>query len=276
LNFGPRRWGRIIGCSLLLAAMVLAREGSPTLAAAATPLEDLHYRVQVLIWPDAARVRLTLKRLGPGRFVAEAVGKPRGFIKLLTGERRERLQTVMVWRRQRLQPLVYREESWRPGRRSLKEYRFLYDQGRLEMWRRVNRGKPVKKWQTALRQPVYDPLTAIYNCRLKLMGPTREGETVTIPGIPYPHPEALEVRLGALTKNGRQAMVTLTSSVFKDSQGTVFGWLDKRLTPLRVRTTVSGLTVRAQLMPQSIIMPPVLPGVPRPKPPPPTGKTSAQ
>jgi hypothetical protein len=269
LTPGLRRWGRIIGFSLLLAVVVLAREGNSTSAAATAPLEDLHYRVKVLIWPDAVRVRVTLKRLGPGKFVAEAVGEPRGLIKLLTGDRRERLQTVMVWRGHRLQPSVYREESWRQGRRSLKEYRFHYDQGRLEMWQRVNNGKPVKKWQTALEQPVYDPLSAVYNCRLQLMGPTRAGETVTIRGIPYPRPEALEVSLGPMTKTGRQAMVTMTSSVFKESRGAVFGWLDKRMVPLRVRTTVSGLNVQARLMPRSVVMPPVLPGVSRPGTPPP-------
>ena len=62
---------------------------------------------------DAARVKLTLKRLGPGRFTAEITGEPQGLIKLLSGGQRERLQTEMVWRHQRLLPLIYREESWR-------------------------------------------------------------------------------------------------------------------------------------------------------------------
>ena len=48
-----------------------------------------------------------------------------------------------------------------------------------------------------------------------LSGPTREGETSTIQGIPYPQPEAMEVRLGAETDDGRQVMVSLINPVFR-------------------------------------------------------------
>jgi len=120
-------------------------------AAAATDLlEDLRYQVAVLAWQDAAQVRITLKRLGSGRFAAEATGETQGFIKLLSGGYRERLQTEMVWRDHRLLPLVYREESWRRGKRRLKEYRFDYSQGRVELWE-WHKGKGLsKKWQTDL------------------------------------------------------------------------------------------------------------------------------
>ena len=36
---------------------------------------------------------------------------------------------------------------------------------------------------------------------MKILRPTREGETSTIQGIPYPQPEALEVRLGPETES---------------------------------------------------------------------------
>ena len=214
-------------------------------------------------YKDAARVKITLNRLGPGRFTAEITGEPQGLIKLLSGGQRERLQTEMVWRHQRLLPLIYREESWRGKKRRFKEYRFDYSQGRLELWE-WHEGKGLtKKWQTDLSSQVYDPLSAFYNIRLGILGPTREGETGTIPGIPYPRPEAMEVRLGATTQAGLKAMVSLINPVFPDSRGEVFAYVDKQMVPHQAWTTVSGITIRARLLPESVIMAPGLPGINR-------------
>ena len=119
-------------------------------------------------------------------------------------------------------------------------------------------GKPTSSNQ------VYDPLSAFYNCRLGVIGPTREGEVSTIPGIPYPRPEGMEVRLGAESQDGRQVMVSLINPVFEDSRGVVFGYLDKQLVPHQVWTTVSGITIRGFLLPESVIMAPGLPGLKAP------------
>ena len=74
-----------------------------------------------------------MNRLGPGHFTA-ITRRPRGLIKLLSGEQRKPLQTEMVWRNHRLLPLIYREESLRGTNRRFKEYRFDYSRGRLELW----------------------------------------------------------------------------------------------------------------------------------------------
>jgi hypothetical protein len=234
--------------------------------AAPTLLEELHYRLVVLVWQDAARVRITLNRLGPGRFVAEIIGEPQGFFKTLSGGQRERLQTEMVWRNHRLLPLIYREESVHRGKRRLKEYRFDYPQGRLELWQwREGKGL-MKKWQTDLSGQIYDPLSAFYNIRLGIIGPTREGETSTIQGIPYPRPEAMEVRLGSTTASGIKAMVSLVNPIFPDSRGVVFAYVDKQLVPHQAWTKVSGITIRGLLLPESVIMPPGLPELTGPGP----------
>ena len=245
---------------VLLLLIGLWLPGQPAMAAPAL-LEELRYRLVVLSIQDAARVKLTLNRLGPGRFVAEVIGEPQGLIKLLSGGQRERLQTEMVWRDNRLLPLIYREESWRGKKRRLKEYRFNYPKGRLELWE-WHEGKGLsKKWQTDLSDQVYDPLSAFYNCRLGIIGPTREGETSTIQGIPYPRPEAMEVRLGAESQDGRQVMVSLINPVFEDSRGVVLGYVDKQLVPHQAWTTVSGITIRGFLLPESVIMGPGLAGL---------------
>ena len=243
---------------LLLGAW--ASEG--TVLAAPDMLETLHYQLAVLAWQDAARLRVSLKNPGPGRYEAEAVGETRGFIKLVSGDRRERLYTEMIWRDQRLRPLVYREESWRSGKHREKEYRFDYPRNRLEMWQATDGEALAPKWQTALPEPVYDPLSAFYNCRLGILGPTREGETASIPGIPYPRPEVMEVRLGGETPQGRSAMVSLMNAVFADSRGQVFGLVDNRLVPRRAWTTVFGIKVTGVLLPDSVLLPPDLKALP--------------
>ena len=244
-------------CLALLLLMGLMLPKPPALAAPAL-LEELRYRLVVLSLQDAARVKLTLKRSGPGRFVAEVIGEPQGLIKLLSGGQRERLETEMVWRHQRLLPLIYREETWRGKKRRFKEYRFDYPQGRLELWEWHEGKGLLKKWQTDLSSQVYDPLSAFYNIRLGILKPNHAGETGTIPGIPYPRPEAMEVRLGEMTDSGIQAMVSLVNPVFPESRGEVLAYLDKQLVPYEAWTTISGINLRAHLLPESVIMPPGL------------------
>jgi hypothetical protein len=230
--------------------------------AAPALLEDLRYQMAVWVWSDAARLRVTLKNKGQSRLVAEVLGETKGFIKVMSGSHKERLQTEMVWREGRLVPLVYREESWRHGKRAFKEYRFDYPRARLVLWE-WHQGKGLlKKWETDLPEQVYDPLSAFYNCRLKILGPTREGETSTIRGIPYPQPEALEVSLGPETADGRQAMVSLVNPVFADTRGVVFALIDAQRVPHRAWTTVFGVTITGTLLPESVIMPAGMPGLP--------------
>jgi hypothetical protein len=243
---------------LALLLMLLWPPANPA-AAAPDLLEELNYRLSVLAWQDAARVRLTLKRLESGRYAAEITGEPQGIFKVMSGGQRERLETEMVWRNQRLLPLFYREESWRGKKRRFKEYRFDYAQGRIELWE-WHQGKGLtKKWQTDLSSQIYDPLSAFYNIRLGTMKPNRAGETGTIQGIPYPRPDAMEVRLGMTTDAGLKAMVSLINPIFPESRGEVFAYLDKQLVPHEAWTTVSGITLRARLQPGSVFMPPGLP-----------------
>ncbi len=255
-----RRWGAL-PCLVFLLLIFLVRPDRTALAAPVV-LEDLHYQMAVLVWPDAAHLRLTLKDQGQGRLMAEVLGETRGFIKVISGNHRERLQTEMIWRDGHLAPLVYREESWRHGKRAFKEYRFDYPRARLELWE-WHKGKGLlKKWETALSEQVYDPLSAFYNCRLKTLGPTREGETSTIPGIPYPRPEALEVRLGPESADGRQAMVSLVNPIFEGTRGVVFAVINAQRVPQRAWTTVLGVTINGALMPGGVTMPAGLPGLP--------------
>jgi hypothetical protein len=257
-------WGAL-PCLVLLLLIHLVRPDRTALAAP-TVLEDLRYQMTVLVWPDAAQLRVTLKDQGRGRLMAEVWGETRGFIKVISGNHKERLQTEMVWREGHLVPLIYREESWRRGKRAFKEYRFDYPRARLELWE-WHKGKGLlKKWETALSEQVYDPLSAFYNCRLKILGPTREGETSTIPGIPYPQPEALEVRLGPESVDGRQAMVSLVNPVFEGTRGVVFAVVDDRRVPQRAWTTVLGVTINGALMPGGFTMPAGLPGQPASRP----------
>ena len=213
---------------------------APGLAPASVPkerlLEDLKFRVEYLLWKDVARARLTLKSLGRGHYRAELSGEPLGLLKILAGNRRDSYQTEMIIRQGKLVPLVYREESRKRGRRYLKEYRFNYEQNRLELWQLKEGHGLVSKWQTELRGPIYDPLTAFYNCRLGLMGPIKDGETFKVNGIPYPHPEEIEVRIGPKTKEGRRIMISITNKAFDKDQGVVFAYLDGGRVPKQAWT----------------------------------------
>ncbi len=214
-------------------------------------LEDLHFRVEYMVWKDVARARLTLKSLGDGRYQAEVSGEPLGMLKVLTGkDRRDSYQTEMIWRQGRLVPLVYREESRTKGRRYLKEYRFDYDQGRLELWQlKEGKGSMVRKWETGLKGPISDPLSAFYNCRLGLLGPIKEGATFKVTGIPYPKPEEIEVRIGPETESGRKIMIDINNQAFADNRGVVFAYLDGDLVPKQAWTSAKVGTISGELLP---------------------------
>ena len=56
-------------------------------------------------------------------------------------------------------------------------------------------------------------------------------------------------------------MVSLINPVFEDSRGVVFAYVDKQLVPHQAWTTVSGITIRGLLLPESVIMAPGLPAL---------------
>lgn len=195
-------------------------------------LEDLKYRADIWILTDAARARVTFTRLGKGRYRAEVAAEAQGLAKLLSGQRRDNYATEMVWRRGRLVPLVYQEESRRWGKHHLKEYRFDYQKGRLELWQ-LKEGKGlVRKWETALaKEPIFDPLSAFYNFRLGALGRPRAGESLRLKGIPYPRPEDIVIQIGPKEQQGRKVMVHLINRVFNDEGVVVFIIFDKKWVP---------------------------------------------
>jgi hypothetical protein len=231
---------RLPAVLLALLTVLAVQAWSGGLAPAAAPqgelLEDLKFQVEYLLWKEVAQAQLTLKSLGPGHYQAEITGEPLGLLKAIIGKRRDSYQTEMILRHGKLAPLVYREESRKKGHRHLKEYRFNYGQGVLELWQLKEGKGMVQKWHTALKDPVYDPLSAFYNCRLGLMGPIREGATFKVAGIPYPKPEEIEVRIGPQSAEGRKIMIAINNKAFEQDRGVIFAYLDKARVPQQAWT----------------------------------------
>jgi Protein of unknown function (DUF3108) len=241
----------VLAALAALALQVWPAAPAPAALVQGQLLEDLNFRVEFLLWKDVARARLTLTSLGPGRYQVELSGEPLGLMKTFTGQRRDSYQTEMIWRDGRLVPLVYREESRKNHKRYLKEYRFNYEKGELELWQwKEDRGVMILKWHTALNGLILDPLSAFYDYRLGLLGPVKEGETLKLEGIPYPKPEEIEVRIGPETEWGRKVMVTLNDHAFANDRGTVFAYLDAGRVPKKAWTDVLKLgTIRGELLP---------------------------
>ncbi len=251
----PRPRRRFLGLLTLGLMAALALQfwlGTPAPASVPSEqlLEDLQFRVEYVLWKDVARAQLTLKSLGAGRYQAEISGEPLGLLKVLTGQRRDSYQTEMIWREGKLMPLIYREESRKKGKRSLKEYRFDYEHGRLELWQlKEGKGVMVRKWETALKAPIHDPLSAFYNCRLGLLGPIKEGATFKVTGIPYPKPEEIEVRIGPETEAGRKIMIAINNKAFEDNRGVIFAFLDGARVPQQAWTNSKVGKISGALLP---------------------------
>ncbi len=203
-----------IGRIWLISIMVLlglapgAHAVSPAAIAAAPKVrENLEYRISLGPWSDVARVHLVFKELQPGHYLAEFSGAAQGMWKLLSRWLPERYQSEMVYRDGRLQPVVYREEFQEGGQKILKEYRFDYDHKRLTLWRQVDNGEKIKKWEVPLTGPVYDLLSLFYNVRLNALGPAPGGASLRVMMMPNPKPQELVFCIGTTTAQGQEVMV---------------------------------------------------------------------
>jgi len=198
---------------LLLFLLLLPAPRPLTVAAAPTPvtLEKLDYQVSLGPWSDVARVHLVLRELEPGRYLAEFSGAAQGMWQLLSRWLPERYQTEMLYRNGRLHPVVYREEFQEKGHKVLKEFRFDYDHSHLTLWRQVDGGEKIKKWEAPLTGPVYDLLSLFYNVRLDALGPAPGGATLRVMVLPNPKPQELVFCIGDTTDQGLKVMVNSCS-----------------------------------------------------------------
>ncbi|MBW1991470.1 MAG: DUF3108 domain-containing protein [Deltaproteobacteria bacterium] len=186
-------------------------------------LEDLRYQVDVWFLRDALRARVVLKRLGPRRYLAQARGRARGLLGVLSGHWRGMFSTEMTLVEGRFRPLLYREQCEHRNKRNLSEYRFDYANRKVELYKWDNDKKLLtKRWETELEEPMYDVLSFFYNQRLQGLSPIQAGQTLRFRGIPYPQPEEIILRIGPETPQGRKVMLTLRNPVFKEERSQVF------------------------------------------------------
>lgn len=194
---------------LLCILIVLLWPGAAIAAGDPGVLENLRYQVGLGPWNDVARANLSLKQTGPDQYQAEFSVAPQGLWAILSRWLPQRYYTEMVFRQGRLQPRVFREELQIKGEHIVKEYRFDYENGKLEYWRQVGNRPMTGQGLYPLKGAVYDPLTLFYSFRTGAMGPRASGETLRVQLIPNPEPVEMVIRFGPEAPEGRKVMVTL-------------------------------------------------------------------
>lgn len=207
-------------------------------AAAVLQPETLFYLVEAPMFKNAGRAVISLRSVGVGLYEGAIRGETSGAVALFSGHRRDHYRTTMRLSQGKLQPLLYVEESWVRHKHLYKEYRFDYEQGRLEMWRREPSGELVRKWEAELTEPFYDPISAFYNFRIGGFGELKGGETLSVSGIPYPRPERIVIHLGPQEPGNRRATVTIRQRSFDNEIGLVHVQFDDNLIPLSAWTRV--------------------------------------
>ncbi|MGQ9919742.1 MAG: DUF3108 domain-containing protein [Desulfobacca sp.] len=230
-------WCHSILVRLGLLAIILVGITLPASAAMPRP-ETLHYKVEAPLFKNAGQATIALRQIGPDLYEGEIRGETSGAVALFSGHRRDRYRTTMRFSQGKLQPVLYVEESWVGKKHHYKEYRFDYDQRRLEMWRLEQNGDLVRKWEHELTAPLYDPISAFYNFRGGGFGELRGGETLSIAGIPYPQPETITVHLGLQEPGDRRATVTIRQRAFENETGLVHLRFDDDWVPLAAWTRV--------------------------------------
>jgi hypothetical protein len=231
--------------ALVILALPLS-EPAPAAAPAPSPaapvgkvLEELNYRVDIWIWQDALKAKMVFQEVAPGRYRAELNGYSQGLLSLITGDWRGSLSTEMVYSQGKLLPLVYREISSKRGKKRVMEYRFDYAQNKVELWKSDKDQKMVKRWETTLKENMYDPLTFFYSRRLtgNPLG-AKGGETMKFQGIPYPKPEEIVLRVGTKTTKGRKIMLEMGDKIFKGERSQIYAYLDNDGVPTKAWTKV--------------------------------------
>jgi hypothetical protein len=231
--------------ALVILALPLS-EPAPAAAPAPSPaapvgkvLEELNYRVDIWIWQDALKAKMVFQEVAPGRYRAELNGYSQGLLSLITGDWRGSLSTEMVYSQGKLRPLVYREISSKRGKKRVMEYRFDYAQNKVELWKSDKDQKMVKRWETTLKENMYDPLTFFYSRRLtgNPLG-AKGGETMKFQGIPYPKPEEIVLRVGTKTTKGRKIMLEMGDKIFKGERSQIYAYLDNDGVPTKAWTKV--------------------------------------
>jgi hypothetical protein len=227
--------------SILFGTWLAALQLLTALTASAWTLqpETLHYTIDASIFKDAAQVTVSLRQVDHEKFEGEVSVATNGLIAFCTAHRQDRYHTTMRSVQGRLQPLIYFEESKWGGKQRYLEYRFDYDRQRLELWRRGKDGILAQKWEKELTATIYDPISAFYNFRLGVLGKVKGGKTMTVAGIPYPHPETMTIRLGPQEPGNRQATLTVRAQPQENAIAPVHIRFDDRLVPLSAWTKTS-------------------------------------
>jgi hypothetical protein len=238
---GPNRCGAVFLAAFLILGWWAAwsAASAPAPAPPGELLEDLRYRVDVWVFPDAIDTRITFKRLDALRYKAEVKGSAKGLLGVISGQWRGNYSTEMIFSQGNFLPVVYREESQRRHKKNLNEYRFDYDKKVVELYKWDNAKKTLtKRWETTIDGPMYDALSFYYNQRLKGMDFGKRGETLTFQGIPYPKPEHIVLRIGEDSPQGRKIMITLDNRIFENERNQVYALLDKEGVPTEAWTNV--------------------------------------
>jgi hypothetical protein len=239
---GPSQGSRLALLVVLAALILVLALPLPTPASTSGPekiLENLHYQVDVWIWRDALQAQVVFREMGAGRYRAEIDGHTQGLMSLITGNWQGRLSTDMEYSQGGLKPLVYREISYKKGKKRVMEYRFNYAQKKVELWKQEGDGAMTKRWESNLTGPMYDPLTFFYNRRVagKPLG-EKGGENLKFQGIPYPKPDQITLRVGDKTSEGRKIMLELGNRIYKDERSQVYAYLDAEGVPTKAWTQV--------------------------------------
>lgn len=198
--------------------------------------EDLVYAVDVAMFKDAARVTVSFKNTGNDVYEAEIDGSVQGFASLFTGRRRDRFRSRMTFNEGRLKPLYYSEEVWRRGRYRRREYHFDQEQGRLELWTADDMRPARLTWQTDLQQTVYDPVSALYNLRAGTLGAIRAGESLVVPGLPYPRPEDIIFRIGPQQEGRQKVAMQVRRAASGDELDTLYLLFNRQWVPVEAWT----------------------------------------
>lgn len=225
-------------CLICLGPLTADASFSPAASGTGKLLEDLHYQVNIWLWPDAVKTRIMLREVAPGHYLAEMTGTTQGFLALLSGNWRGSLSTEMVYSDGKLLPLVYREVSENRRRKTFKEYRFNYEQKKVELWTLKKDGSLKKRWETTFTEPFSDPLSFFYNRRLTGEPVGQKGECLKLKGIPYPKPEEIVLRVGEQAPEGLKVMVEIENRVFENERSQIYGFIDDDGVPTKAWTRV--------------------------------------
>jgi len=200
--------------------------------------ESLVYDLSFWLFRKAARGTIRCSKQDD-RYVAELVAETTGLIRIIAGQKKEYMKSVMEYDTtlKRFRPLMFQETFFYGDKERTKTLQFDYSKRSFTIsWERTDR-KTIRRTKKLPQKTFDDLLTFFYNFRMGHYGRVEEGKTFKIPVLVQSRLSYLSVVVDNTPPTGHRdahyhGTVSLERSITQAGTHLISGWFSPDLVPV--------------------------------------------